>query len=79
MITPLCHPSVLNMPIEQIDKWRMSGMERKITEFKALCVECPISGDCLRQGQFVNMDNDRIYLDGIFGGLTAAERKDLGL
>lgn len=79
MITPLCHPSVLGMDIEKIDKWRMSGMERKIAEFKALCVECPISADCMRQGQFVNMDNDRVYLDGIFGGLTQSERKGLGL
>ncbi len=74
-----CSPESLSLPIEAIDKWRMSTMERKQQEFKALCAECPVQVDCLRQGQWVNMDNDRVYLDGIFGGLTQSERKGLGL
>ena len=79
MLNPNCTPAATGLTIEFIDKWRMSGMERKQAEFKALCADCPIQRDCLRQGQYVNMDNERMYLDGIFGGLTAAERKGLGL
>lgn len=79
MFLPPCSPESTGLDIQAIDKWRMSGMERKIAGFKALCADCPISADCLRQGQFVNMDNDRVYLDGIFGGLTQSERKGLGL
>jgi hypothetical protein len=79
MLTPNCHPVILDLDINFIDKWRMSGMERKQAEFKALCADCPVQGDCMKQGQYVNMDNERMYLDGIFGGMTQNERKALGL
>lgn len=75
----LCTPDALGMKIEKIDKWRMSGMERKQAEFKALCAECPAQVECAKQGQWTNLDGERVYLDGIFGGLTDNERKVMGL
>ena len=45
------------------------GSQRTIQQAKAICITCPIAVDCLRYA----VDNELTY--GVFGGLTATERK----
>lgn len=40
-------------------------------EAKAVCAECPVAADCLEYA----IENNELY--GVFGGLTAHDRKDL--
>jgi hypothetical protein len=80
MITIPCHPSALGKTIQEIDKWRTSGMERKQAEFIAqACDNCPldVKRACVKQGTYINLDNERIFCDGIFGGLTEASRRSM--
>jgi hypothetical protein len=80
MLTIPCHPESLGKTINEIDKWRMSGMERKQAEFVAqACDNCPadIKRACVKQGTYVNLDNERVWLEGIFGGLTVEQRKGM--
>lgn len=44
---------------------------RKVAEAKSICSTCPVQGQCL---EFALRNDER---DGIWGGLTAKERKAL--
>jgi hypothetical protein len=80
MITTPCHPDSLGFDIDFIDKWRMSSMGRKQAEFiSQACDNCPadVKRACVKQGFWTNEDGKRIVLDGIFGGLTEAQRRSM--
>jgi hypothetical protein len=80
--TAPCSPAASGLPQEKIDKWRTSGMENKVEGFiDSFCSACPnrLAEFCEAQGSWTNLDGQRVFLDGIFGGYTQAERVERGV
>lgn len=83
MITAPCSTEGMSQDdIDKRDKWRMTGMESKVEGFiDSFCSRCPnrLAEFCEAQGSWVNLDGQRVFLDGIFGGYTRAEREARGV
>lgn len=76
--TPPCHPVTNGMAQADIDKLLYSELPSKVERVKReWCANCAIVSECHAQGFWVNEDNKRIALPGIFGGMTEKERKAL--
>lgn len=74
-ISANCHEFYTGRTADETEKLRNSTMPRKVQIILDECAYCPIVEECKRLGTMINLDGDRIFLDGIFGGMTKAERK----
>jgi hypothetical protein len=80
---PNCHPEhparkAEGLTIVQIDGLVSSSLASKVERVKGWCEACPGRMACRRQGTWINEDGKRVFGEGIFGGLTQAERKAAG-
>lgn len=78
-----CHPThparmAEGLDIRAIDGLVSSTLASKVERVKGWCESCPIKSECRKQGTWINEDNKRVFGEGIFGGLTQAERKVAG-
>lgn len=63
-------PNCASLSLKEADKLFFSEeSEKRIAKAKALCADCPMTQACLELG----MESEF----GIYGGLTAAERKEM--
>lgn len=77
-----CSPEMSGLSQDKLDKWRMTTMDRKIDEWtERFCSQCPnrTAEFCESQGWWRNFDGNIVFLDGIFGGYTQAERVERGI
>jgi Transcription factor WhiB len=82
-VIPNCHPShparkAEGMDLPMIEALVYSNLASKVERVKSWCESCPKRAECRRQGTWINEDGKRVFGEGIFGGLTQAERKAAG-
>ena len=78
---PLCHPAANGQDPTRLEKRRTSTMESKVEAYiDEFCSKCPNrqAEFCESQGWWRNFDGNIVFLEGIFGGYTEAERKARG-
>lgn len=80
---PNCHPEhpsrkAEGLTLVMIDSLVSSTLASKVERVKGWCADCPIKAKCRKQGTWINEDGKRVFGEGIFGGLTQAERKAQG-